>query len=57
MPHASLISITQRSFASPQEEFRSIMLPAKGLRAKLPPPHADLLHERRVAKGDLPQTP
>ncbi len=33
------------------------MLPAKGLRAKLPPPHADLLHKRRIAKGDHPQTP
>ncbi len=34
-----------------QEEFRAIMLPGRGLRAKLPPPHAGILHTPRVPKG------
>ena len=32
------------------------MLPGRGLRAQLPPPHADLLHKPRVPKGDRPQS-
>ena len=56
-----LTSIGELSFdktlCHPQEEFRKIMLPGRGLRAKLPPPHVGLLHTPHVPKGVALQAP